>query len=537
MTKKRFRLGAAVATATLSAASVLALAAPASATAQIGPPRNVAVDGPAATQTSIKVDWLTPDTGTQLAFLTGFTVSFNGPAPAPFPSPIDPDEVIVNVPAVPGQLNYTATGTGLKSGTFYTITVTANVPGDQQAAPSVVGQTVIDNVLPVVASCYAPFNSWDALVKQNYKDFLGRLPRLDELVFWTQKLQASPQNPIYSTGPDNVGAGWQLLNPNGTGSGLFLTGVRTKIGPSGNTAAAQGYGSFRANNGASNVLTNPQINNFPALAPGGAVNRVYITETGQVRVLGTNAFVNYVPTKLGCSAKVRGDFLVYLYEEARQTYGPAVRLYNAVFPTRLGDYKGIEFWRNQLASGRRSLENIANYFTTSSEFKKTYETLPDGTARPLDNAEFVALVYVNVLKRPADGPGVAFWTRQLSEGKRTRGGVLTGFSESQEYRRLTSHEVQTTVLVNSLGRKAPTEGDIVKSKDVGRFGFDNVNVASTPSRLALLLDAETFLPVEEPTPVNTGASDANQFPANNESFAFTHQTQITAADYLARITK
>ena len=559
MTKKRFRLGAAVATATLSAASVLALASPASATTQIGPPQNIVQDVPATTQNTMKVNWQTPTTGTQLNFLEGFAVSFNGPLPAPFPSPIDPDEVIVNVPAVAGQVNYSATATGLLPGTPYNITVTANVPGDQQAAYAGPFFTSFPPPSQNLITCYAPFNSWDALVKQNYRDFLNREPRLDELVFWSQKLQSSPQLPIYSTGPS-----WNLLNANGTSSGLFLTGVRSVIGNAGNVSAAQGYGLFRANNGAPNVTTNPYVpataggapdtaNAYPQMAPPGAANRVYITETGQVRVVGTNAVVPFTPVKLGCQARVRADLVVFLYEEARQTYGPAVRLYNAVFPKRLGDVGGIEFWRNQLASGKRSLEWIANYFTTSSEFRTTYETLPDGTVRDLDDAEFVALVYVNVLKRPADGAGVAFWTRQLQDPdgsgplkpKRTRGGVLLGFSESNEYTRFTSHEVQTTVLVNSLSRNykdpdkqvAPSTFDISKSKDVARFGLDSVNVPSTPSRLGLFLDARSFLPVEEPTPVFDQADDANRYPANNNSFAFTHSVWTTKSAYLASITK
>lgn len=551
--KKRFRLGTAVATAALTAASVFALAAPASATTQIGPPQNVGIDASATTETSLTATWQTPVTGTQLNFLNSFTVSFNGPLDPPFPSPIDPDEFTVNVPAVAGQVNYSAKVDGLKPGTFYILTVTANVPGDAQAAYAGPFATKTAVVAPTSITCFAPFNSWDALVKQYYRDFLKREPRLDELVFWSQKLQASPQQAIY-----NTGANWELKNPNGTGSGLFLTGVRNTAGPAGNTAAATGYGLFRANNGAPNVLTNPYVPTtasgtandayakaYPQLAPPGAINRVYITETGQVRVTGTNALVAFTPTKLGCTAKVRADFIIYLYEEARQTYGPAVRLYNAVFPKRLGERDGIEYWRNQLASGKRSLESIANYFTTSSEFQNTYEKLPDGTARPLDDAEFVALVYVNVLKRPADGPGVAFWTRQLSEGKRTRGGVLIGFSESQEYRRLTSHEVQTTVLVNSLSRSfkdpakptAPSTLDITKSKDIARFGLDNVNVPATTTRLAIWLDAQSYLPVEEPTPVTTSADDANRYPANNESFAYTFLVWTTKAEYIAGITK
>ena len=47
---------------------------------------------------------------------------------------------------------------------------------------------------------------------------------------------------------------------------------------------------------------------------------------------------------------------------------------------------------------------------------------------------FLLIFYTDVMGRPADPSGVAFWTEQLDSRKRSRGSVMVGFSESNEYR-------------------------------------------------------------------------------------------------------
>ncbi len=75
---------------------------------------------------------------------------------------------------------------------------------------------------------------------------------------------------------------------------------------------------------------------------------------------------------------------------------------------------------------RTRLLNVSDFFSTSSEFKNTYGDI--------DEAEFVALIYKNVLARTPDGSGFSFWTRQLQSGRYSRAEVMIGFSESQEYK-------------------------------------------------------------------------------------------------------
>ena len=58
-----------------------------------------------------------------------------------------------------------------------------------------------------------------------------------------------------------------------------------------------------------------------------------------------------------------------------------------------------------------------------------FQTLYGG----LDSAGFVQAMYQNVLDRPGDPGGVAYWTGLLNSGQSDRAGVLVAFSESREH--------------------------------------------------------------------------------------------------------
>lgn len=101
--------------------------------------------------------------------------------------------------------------------------------------------------------------------------------------------------------------------------------------------------------------------------------------------------------------------------------GEIQRLFSAYF-NRPADDGGLEFWMQQRSTGR-TLESISEYFSTSSEFNSSYGQLSD--------AQFVDLVYDNVLGRPPEPSGRNYWIGQLSAGT-SRGELMTGFSESAE---------------------------------------------------------------------------------------------------------
>ena len=102
--------------------------------------------------------------------------------------------------------------------------------------------------------------------------------------------------------------------------------------------------------------------------------------------------------------------------------GQAYRLYQAAFD-RVPDQGGLGYWIDQMDSGM-GLSQVATGFINSAEFKALYGNNPS-------NAEFVTLLYDNVLHRAPDAGGYSYWIEQLSSGM-TRENVLIGFSESTE---------------------------------------------------------------------------------------------------------
>ena len=102
--------------------------------------------------------------------------------------------------------------------------------------------------------------------------------------------------------------------------------------------------------------------------------------------------------------------------------GKDYRLYQAAFD-RKPDVSGLDYWYHQMNSGV-TLEQVASGFINSAEFKALYGNNPT-------NAEFVTLLYDNVLHRAPDTAGYNDWMNGLDHGI-TREQVLIGFSESLE---------------------------------------------------------------------------------------------------------
>ena len=114
------------------------------------------------------------------------------------------------------------------------------------------------------------------------------------------------------------------------------------------------------------------------------------------------------------------------------------RLYQATL-NRAPDPAGLIDWTQQLATGARSLQQVASGFVESVEFQTLYG--------PLSNSQFVTLLYTNVLGRAPDAAGFADWMNALARGVR-RADVVLGFSESAEFRNRT--EAAANAYVNAL---------------------------------------------------------------------------------------
>jgi hypothetical protein len=138
-----------------------------------------------------------------------------------------------------------------------------------------------------------------------------------------------------------------------------------------------------------------------------------------------------------------------------------VRLYQAYF-LRSPDTAGYDYWVGRRRAGV-SLSEISRAFAGSPEFRTLYGSLTD--------RQFVDRVYLNVLGRPGDATGVTYWTGQLASGARDRGEVMTGFSESPEYRERTSLQVETIMLYRASHSSVPSSAYLAQTEQRRRVGL------------------------------------------------------------------
>jgi uncharacterized protein (DUF1800 family) len=135
-------------------------------------------------------------------------------------------------------------------------------------------------------------------------------------------------------------------------------------------------------------------------------------------------------------------------DEVNARFSPIVRLYLAYF-RRAPDLEGLLGWERYF-SGGMTLEQISDGFVLSPEFQATYGAKT--------NAEFLQLVYRNVLNRQPDPYGYTWWLAELDSGRRSRGMVMVGFSESAEFQAATRNEFLVTMAYAALFRRTPDAG-------------------------------------------------------------------------------
>lgn len=115
-------------------------------------------------------------------------------------------------------------------------------------------------------------------------------------------------------------------------------------------------------------------------------------------------------------------FDYYTSFDTNGSAGQVYRLYQAAF-NRKPDLPGLGFWIYAAANGR-SLNEIADGFLNSDEFKRTY-------GATITDSVYVNQLYLNVLHRNGEDAGVKWWGQVLAGGT-PRNSVITGFSESDE---------------------------------------------------------------------------------------------------------
>lgn len=136
--------------------------------------------------------------------------------------------------------------------------------------------------------------------------------------------------------------------------------------------------------------------------------------------------------------------LVHSNEFGRRI-SPVARLYKAFF-LRVPDTAGLWNWVAATSAGM-TLAEVAGHFANSSEFRNRYGAL--------DNGAYVDLVYRNVLERDPDPEGRAAWLRELDSGSMTRGELMLGFSESNEYRTKNTAWVDVVLVYLAMLQREP----------------------------------------------------------------------------------
>ena len=110
-------------------------------------------------------------------------------------------------------------------------------------------------------------------------------------------------------------------------------------------------------------------------------------------------------------------------DELTSDHARVFRLYWAFF-VRQPDPGGALYWIGQ-HDDCLPLDAIADHFAASDEFSGRYGRL--------DDRAFVEQIYRNVLGRPGDENGVAYWTDLLVQRVLSRGGVVLNISLSAEF--------------------------------------------------------------------------------------------------------
>lgn len=156
------------------------------------------------------------------------------------------------------------------------------------------------------------------------------------------------------------------------------------------------------------------------------------------------------------------------------------RLYRATLG-RDPDEGGHTNWTRAIHEGGRTLESAASGFVTSKEFQTTYGSTT--------NAQFVTLLYNNVLGRAPDSTGFENWTNALASKALTREQVVLGFSESQEFKLNTSDQIHG---FTRLGHQMDWSGDVFRlyQATLGRMP-DLAGLLNWTARLADGMSYET----------------------------------------------
>jgi S-layer protein len=125
---------------------------------------------------------------------------------------------------------------------------------------------------------------------------------------------------------------------------------------------------------------------------------------------------------------------------------PVILEYQAAFG-RVPDQAGLDYWVNQVANNSSSLANLSVIFANSAEFNARY----GANATTPANVALVGSLYVDVLNRPPDAAGLAYWSNSGLNAAQ----LLQSFAQSAEF--ITDTAAAVTIFENDEAAVPPTE--------------------------------------------------------------------------------
>jgi hypothetical protein len=182
---------------------------------------------------------------------------------------------------------------------------------------------------------------------------------------------------------------------------------------------------------------------------------------------------------------------------ASNSYATIWRLYQAYF-LRQPDPEGFAYWLDQYRRGL-SLYEVSFYFSEAEEFELTYGTLSD--------AEFMDLIYSNVLCRPRDAAGHAYWVDLLANDPNFgRGELMVQFSESPEYLMKTATvEPALTPLAQATWDADGYQERTITGGYAVEVDYDRVDFSAGVNRCSVAsINANWFYTPESPNPQPIG---------------------------------
>jgi hypothetical protein len=159
---------------------------------------------------------------------------------------------------------------------------------------------------------------------------------------------------------------------------------------------------------------------------------------------------------------------------------PVIRLYLAYFD-RAPEPDGLAYWTGRLNAGTATLTSVSSFFATSAEYKELYGNTT--------NAQFVTLVYQNVLDRDPAPNEVAYWKGELDAKRTTRGKVMIGFSESAEGKKLRAGDTVVADVWTAMMDEEP-------SNSLMQTYGDHIRAGGTGGDIALFLPHLNDYPVD-----------------------------------------